>query len=397
MPDLEAAKKRIRVALRGIDLRSPAWWRGNARQVAVLAIVAVLLAIGGAVMWADTEDDPETVVTKFFDAVVDKDVDRALSVVSPEGHGVPAGDQAVFLDADAISDDWKLLVVKQRPAAESGGSVLVDVVVGNAKSTKAGVIKVDDSHGQWLVVDPFIKVRFEAVSLSYLRVNDKTVVKQELYAHDTTKQAVRDYRLFPGMNRFFGNLKGTTGTTDPGELLLPAENDGDKALQVSPPKLKFTDSARKSVQDGVEAIVDDCVRFAVPQPSRCPFGVDTPHTDEFGIRYGDFDEVEWKLEQYPKVHLKAPGGDSDGADGMPIRVDDPGTITLTAAAVTQNAESDPVTLTADCRFTAEPLRAVLDPDGTVQVFPLGQKGSEFASISFDLDTCGPDPSGGGSP
>ncbi|WP_041624771.1 hypothetical protein [Stackebrandtia nassauensis] len=363
--------------------------------MAIGAIVVVLLGIGG-VVWTDSDDDPETVVTQFFDAIEDKNVDRALSFVSPDGYGVPAGDEAVFLDEDAISDDWRLLVVKQRSAVKSDGSAVVDVVLGDGKSTKAGVINVDDKYGQWQVVDPFIKVRFESASLSYLKVNDKTVVRQELYAHDVTNREVREYRLFPGMNAFFGNLKGTTGATAPGKLLLPTENSGDKALRVSPPKLKFTDTARKSVQDGVEAIVDDCVRFAMPQPSRCPFGVDSPHTDEFGVAYGDFDDVTWKLKKYPKVRLKDPGDDGDDTGGMPIKVDDPGSISLTAAAVTQDAASKAVTLTADCRFTAEPLRAVLGPDGKARVIPLGQSGSELASISFDLDTCGSDSSGGGS-
>lgn len=350
-------------------------------------VSGLVLALGGGLVWSETGNSAEAIVADFFEAIVDKDVDRALSHVAREGYGVPSGEDAVFLAPDAIAGGWELLEAELSPVEGEYGAERVEVVIGSGKSKQTGYIEVSQSSDEWRIVDPFVVVEVSATSLTYMRVNDKTVVSDELYAHDATGLLSREYKLLPGMNRLFGDLKGTTTESKPGELMLPAENEYDDPPVVGPPELTFTDAVQESVQESVNGIVDECAEFKVRQPALCPFGIDYYYYPDDETGYEDIHDVTWTVEKQPRVHLEDPGDGDERELGIPVTVDDPGVIALKATA-SKDGRDDPVTLTAECGLSEEPLRVALQPDGEPQVYPLAQAGTGILNMPFDLDTCG---------
>ncbi|MGH8875887.1 MAG: hypothetical protein ACRD0P_00840 [Stackebrandtia sp.] len=339
------------------------------------AIVAVLLGCAGIWIWTEVTPTPEAVVEEFFDAIVDKDIDRALDQVAGKSGAIPHGEKATFIAPEAVAGGWRLLDTEQ-----DAGSNTIDVTIGNAETKTMGSVTITDVDGEPKLVDPFITVKFTATALTYLSVNDMTVGIEDLHTHDPTNQVFARMKLLPGLNRFFGGLKGSTGKAPDEKLMLPAGDDDDP-VEVPVPKLKFTDAADADLQEDMEKIIDECAELTVPQPRLCPFGVDTLSIGE--TYFGDIYDVAWKVEKYPRVSLGKQAGDEMFDAGIHLDLDEPGSITLTATGRADTGETE---LTLDCEFATEPVRAALTPDGTPRVTVLpGEIG--FTPNDFDLNTC----------
>ncbi|ADD43047.1 hypothetical protein [Stackebrandtia nassauensis] len=347
-------------------------------------VLAVLVALFGVIAWVDDSTSPEAVVEDFFDAIVDKDVEGALSLVAWDGYGVPFGEQAIFMHPDAIADGWELLEAKLSATEDSYGEERVDVTIGNDKKRVDGTITLSDASGEWKIVDPFVSVTMPMGSLTYIQVNDKTVVADELFGYDAGRGSPTEYKLLPGLYTFFGDLNGTSTEPEPGELMLP--EDDAQAMAVSPPVLELTDTAQDDVQEGVNKLVDDCATFKVRQPALCPFGVDSYYrTDD--EEYHDIHDVTWKVKEYPRVRVTGSLLNNHYWPGLEVVVNDPGVIKLTAAA--SNFDDGDVKLTAECEVSGEYLRVVLGPDGEPRVNPEVFDGYGLAPQSgFGIDTCG---------
>lgn len=334
--------------------------------VVVGAVLAALVALFGIIAWVDDATGPEAVVEEFFDAIVDKDVDRALSLVTREGYGVPYGEQATFMHPDAIADGWELLKAELDTPEGEYGAQRVDVTVGNDKKQAEGTIEVSESSDDWKLVDPFVTVAVPMNPLTYIQVNDRTVATDELFGYDAGGGFQFEYQLLPGLYTFFGDVKGTSTKPEPAELMLPSDYDYAGTTEVTPAALELTDTAQEDVQEGVNKLVDDCATFKVRQPAQCPFGIDSYfYTDD--EHYSKIHDVTWKVKEYPRVRVTGAKSDNQVWPGLKVTVNDPGVIKLTAAAV--DTDRDDAKLTAECEVSGELLRVLLGPDGEPQVNP----------------------------
>ncbi|MGH8792564.1 MAG: hypothetical protein ACRDXX_07965 [Stackebrandtia sp.] len=364
-PETDASRRRRRI-----------WW------IAVLAVSAVL--IGGLVA-PRVVDTPAGVVEEFFDAVVDKDVDRALSHVARTGFGAPYGEAAAFLHPDAIADGWELLEASH--SSDTGVynvETWVDVTIGNSETTAHGRIEVTDFGGEWKLVDPFVNVEISALPLTYMRINDRTVVTDELYGHDVAGMLVSEYQVFPGWYEFFGDLEGVVAEPEAAKFHLPPTDAiGAEPTRASLPTATFTDAVHAAAQTEVAGILDDCVEFQTPQPANCPFAVDEYFADEEELYLNEVRDVEWTIDEYPTVRLEDPGGDERDL-GLNVVVDDPGLIRLSAVG---EAGDEEVRIFADCGVAADPLRAALRPDGVPEVYSIGQTGGTLSFAVGVENTC----------
>lgn len=336
-----------------------------------VGLVATAAALLLAYVWHTPSDDPAPAVEDFFHAVIDKDVDRALSHVSFEHSTVPVGEEAAFLHPDAIADGWDLLDVQPAPDTPH----LVDVMIGDGVTTAETRLEVVDDK----VVDPFLTVDFTETPFTHMQVNDRVVSADELYLHDTPKRFVTEFSVFPGLQQFFGDMTGVDGVSTEAELMLP---EGEVAA--STPQLSFTDDTQAAAQSAVEELIDDCAQLQLPEPVDCPFAAarDVIVDDEW---YDDIRDVEWTVMDYPTATLIDPGG-GDETFRLTFEFDDPGRIQLSGLATTVDDEAE---FTAECEVDAESLRAALSVDGEVQMYQSSSLSPSDLTQQQPPDTCEP--------
>ena len=306
---------------------------------------------------------------RFFAAILERDVERALSYVGRIGQGVPYGEAAAFLHPDAIADGWDVLEVGE--ADESpGGETSVRVEIGDGQDREVGLMELTDYGGEWNLVDPFVTVAITLSPFTYLQVNDR-VVTREPYLGDLPSSFVTEYKLLPGRYQFFGDLAGTDPGRESTQLLLPRFRHGG-SVPVAPPLLSPTPAMEAALQQEINELLDDCAEFAVPQPPGCPFA-----TDLF-LGYGDdgyvenIHDIEWTVVEYPVVRLVDVEGE-DRRFGLSVEIEDPGLVQLSATAWDDDLDTEGIEMTdftADCAVSGERLYAWLGPDGTPQIVML---------------------------
>src|SRR5699024_4685529 len=81
--------------------------RREALRTGWIVLLSLLTLIPLSV-WKTTLEpgDPIELVSAFFQAIRDKDLDRAFSYTDVD---VPVGEAAAFLHPDAVDDDWEVL------------------------------------------------------------------------------------------------------------------------------------------------------------------------------------------------------------------------------------------------------------------------------------------------
>lgn len=367
--------------------RSPRRW-----VLAVGLVVGVLATVG--IVQVVRDPGPEEVVEQFFAAILERDVERALSYVGRIGQGVPYGEAAAFLHPDAIADGWELLEVGD--AEESrGGNVQVRVEIGDGQDREVGSMELTDYGGEWNLVDPFVTVAISPSPFTYLQVNDRVVTQP--YAHNLASPFGAEYKLFPGRYQFFGDLAGTDPGRESTELLLPRYRHGD-SVPVAPPLLSPTPAMEAAAQQEMNHLLDDCVEFAVPQPPGCPFATD------FFLEYGEggalesIHDIEWTVVEYPVIRLVDVEGE-DRRFGLTVEIEDPGLIRLSATAWDDDPDTAGIQLTdftADCEVSGEDLYAWLGPDGTPEITVMRSipVGLGVAFMRTVTGTCEYEPEGG---
>lgn len=345
----------------------------------LLAFAAVVcLVIAATTYFVTSDDDPVGVVEDFFAAIVDKDVEAALSYVGRIGYGIPYGERAAFLHPDAIADGWRLLDAEH---FQEDYDDYVDITIGDDANQVSGRLEVTDYNGEWNIVDPFVEVEVSATALTYLAVNDRRVVTTELYEHNAMGVFQNTIKLLPGRYTFFGDIPGTASTPPPALDLLPAPETSEPRV-ISPPNVVLTPEIAAAVQASGDALIDDCATFTTPNPVGCPFGIGDFLTKGEWNLVENVRDVTWEVVTRPVLTVDGALG-GDPPTGLAVKVAGPGLIRLTA---TGDIDVEEVRFRADCTVDGEFLRVALRPDGTPELYPAPALGL-FVTTTGPPGTC----------
>lgn len=348
------------------------------RRFSVVSIgfgVVIAVLVGWIVVAAATEPDPESVVEDFLTAVADKDVDGALELVSRYGYGVPYGDGATFLTAEAIAGDWWVASVRE-VEREYGSSARVEAVLAGPGGTAKGEFEVDKYDEEWLLTDPFVGVRFPASPLGYVQVNGKVLERSN---GGSDQQA---YSLFPGVYRFYDAVPDVVDT--PGTELVAAfplpESASNEDKLVVPAALTAGDDVVQRARREMTRRIDECAGFATAVPyGGCPFATDGEIDTPGGKRVTDLHGLKWTVARQPVVTLTDDRTD-ELTPGFAVTVTEPGAVTLTGTGTDTDDRLTKFTVTCDIDLTG--YRAQVSADGEVTLTQ-----SPRARAESDVNTC----------
>lgn len=320
----------------------------------VVALIAVWITVAVA-----TDRDPEETVEAYLDALQDKDVEGALALVTRLGYGVPYGDDAAFLTADAIRDDWWVVSVREIDR-EYSSTARVEAVIAGPDGTATGEFVVQEDDDEWLLEDPFLQVQFPSSPLSYIRVNNQ-IVPRTAYSSENTA-----YALFPGTYRFYEAVPDVVKTKGTDEVVVfpPPDDARYRETAVVPANLTVEDKVVKRVQDAVKEKVDACAEFATAAPDDCPFATDGEIDTPAGVRVNDLHSLEWTVKTQPVVELTDDRSDQY-AQGFALRATEPGTVTLTGKGI--DTADKPTTFTVTCDIDVTGFLATVGADGEVEL------------------------------
>lgn len=334
----------------------------------IVAVVAVWITVATA-----NSRDPEQTVEAYLTAIAEKDVDGALELVTRYGYGVPYGESAKFLTSAAISDDWWVVSVTEIDREYS--TARVEAVLAGPGGTAKGEFTVEESDEEWMMSDPFVRVRFPASPLSYLQVNDQVVPRPQ-NANDYAS-----YELFPGTYRFYQSRPDIVATKETAAVMaFPMTEPDDR--EVLPPALTAGEDTVAALQKAVRQRIDECAGFATETPyGDCPFATDGEVDTPDGKRVTDLHGLAWKVTRYPVVE---PVDDRahEFTPGFALRATEPGAMTLTGSGV--DTEDKPATFTVTCDIALAGLRAIVDADGAVTLSGTPSAGSQATST---FNTC----------
>lgn len=318
-----------------------------------------LLTLIPLAVWKQTSepDTPAELVEAFFQAVLDKDLEKAFSYTDAS---VPSGEAAAFLHPDAIGDDWEVLKTTESEGEYSSETV-VRVTIGHPDGTAEGEYIVDDYPDELTIEDPFQSLDFANASQMELQVNDR-VVERDPSQQDPASLTGGNYQLLPGVYHFFGG--------GPVALL---NNDEDETPIVQPPRPDPTPEQLGAVQAALEDVIDDCLEYRLPAPEGCPFATDGFVDTTERERLESIEDVTWTVSEYPGATVKL-GADVWGKQALIVDYTEPGRLELSGIGTADHEQWKE--FTADCHFGGEGLMVLLYGDDKVELKPSGMGTSD---------------------
>lgn len=329
----------------------------NARREALRTgwiVLLSLLTLIPLAVWRSTLEPstPAEVVESFFTAVLDKDLDKAYSYVDAS---IPVGQEAAFLHPDAIGDEWELLDVRELKGGSSWETA-VTVTIGHPDGIATARYSVKELHGELSIADPFETIAFANSSQLAVRVNDR-VVEQPLGHQDVTLFQNQQYKLLPGVYRFFDG--------EPVALLDP---EATEVPVIQPPFPEPTPDQVEAVQTAVEALIDTCVEYKSAAPPGCPFATDGEVDTTDRERLDRIEDLAWTVSEYPKTTV-VPGADMWEQPMLLVGFDEPGLLELSGTGYAGRDHWK--AFTAACRFGGEALVVLLHGDDGIELEPVG--------------------------
>ncbi len=320
-------------------------------------VLLSLLTLLPLSVWKATlaPDDPTALVSAFFQAIRDKDLDRALAYTDVD---VPVGEAAAFLHPDAVSDDWEVLDLAEDTSRYSWETV-VRVTIGHPEGTAEGRYTVRRLGDELRIVDPLPAVVFANSPQLAIRVNDRVVEREpEPSMHPHSSQ----YHLLPGVYRFFGG--------EPVALLEPEEST-PPVVQSPPPEP--TPEQAAAVQTAVEDLIDACIEYELTDPPGCPFATDGSIDTMERERLEAITGPVWTVTEYPRTSV-VPGVDMWGQPTLLVGFDGPGRLELSGMGTADREQWKE--FTAACHFGGEELMVLLRGDTEVELAPLDVEGTD---------------------
>lgn len=331
-------------------------------------------------------NNPVSVTRDFFAHLERGEVDAATQLVH---NGVPVGESAGFVAAEALLDDWGLVSAELPFDYSSNSKRAVDVVIGSPQGQTEMRLQAVERDGLWKLSDPFVSVTFAASPLNYVQVNDMVLPR--------TESGPVEYLLLPGQYQFYG------------EPPSGVEIDGGDLVSVTPT------SASTSVDDEVDVVhpglvtaqpdlvadaqaklddrLDECVQYEVANPKYCPFGSDGLIDTADGQRLEYPESVEWSVEERPDIALEdarvdaetPPDENTAGEHGFQVQVDSPGVVLFSGTGF--DDDDEPVEFEVECDVDLSRMRVVADSDGKAELGDVDGVPSHDVIAGEEVDTC----------
>lgn len=314
------------------------WWRTR-RGLVWLSAAAVLVAGTVVVTLVTRGPGPDDVVREYLTAIRQGDVDKALKVA---GTSRPAGEQARFLAADALSDDWRIVEVETTSdhVRENGtGWAQVDVTIaGPDGETIDGGINLSRENGRWRLDEPLITAHLAPMQLSYLDVNGLIT---------PATRSVR-YLMLPGVYRVYRTASDLVAVKPMTAMLLQRWNVAESYTPLRPAAVSLTRKGEDAARKAITTRIDECAKRTELSLGDCPFGsgsdrVSTPD----GRRFEHVADVRWKVLRHPEV-----GFVDEGARIRTV-LTAPGAVELSGTGVPTSGGTR-VAFTTTCNIGASP-------------------------------------------
>jgi hypothetical protein len=337
----------------------------------IVAVIVAWVAIDTA-----TDRDPEEAVENYLTAIANKDVDTALELAG-EYSSVPYGEDAAFLTAEAIADDWWVESVEDVGEGEYISEKRVKATIAGENGTASAEFDVTEIDGDWQIDDPFVQVTFPKSPLSYVQANDQIVsVDPDLGGGDT-------FELFPGPYRFFQSVPGVVDTPKT-ELVAayPDEDTGYDERNIVPGRLTAVGDTVGNVQQLINDRIDECATFAMEVPyGDCPFATDGEIDTTNGKRVTEPWGLSWKVVSYPEITVQD-DRTNEYLPGFAVEVTKPGTMTLSGTGL--DTEDKPTRFTVTCDLDLTGYLATFDVDGKAELARDPQRQQAYPG---DYNTC----------
>ncbi|HIV58569.1 MAG TPA: hypothetical protein H9902_11515 [Candidatus Stackebrandtia faecavium] len=257
-------------------------WRRHRRRVGVVAIVLLLVVMGGIVT-ARLIPDAEGTVRSYLEAIHDGDVEAALEYVEHR----PTGQEARFLVPEAMSQDWSIVGVSG-PTRDGDDEVNASIE-SHGSVAHASFHADQDEKGDWYIDDPFEYVEFLGSPFEYAEVNG-----------EVAEPGV--YRVFPGAYTFRHDIDGLLSIQDTPQLMMP-RHDSSQVPVSADADIELGDNAPDRIQEAVNTQLDACAEALVSDPSNCPFGTSVSrHPSEGSLPFTPKD-LHWTIKDYPMVKV----------------------------------------------------------------------------------------------
>lgn len=327
-----------------------AWARPRRWSILSEAVltVAVALAAWPILAVANGEPAPVEVVRDYLEALRDRDVDRAESLVA-EAYALEA--DRSWLTAEAMSSDWEIESVELKSATQT----TVHAVIRSGDTRAEGAFVLEDSDDDLLIANPYMYVSVTSPLFSSLEING---VRGDVAAADGAAVSVA---LYPGSYSLFESVPELTGEDDLSLLALPGSDLGAYSLDsfgldsIMTDTLTGSDAIEARLNEELAAWLDTCAESPDLAPAGCPFSA----AYDYGIAYdgrtefASVSELDWAVETYPKVRFNR---------DLHLEVVEPGWITLNGkgTAVFEDGEG---TLDGRCSVDVENITPVIGEDG----------------------------------
>jgi hypothetical protein len=337
----------------------------------------VALIVGWVAIDSASSASPEEAVEDYLTAIANKDVDTALELAG-ESSIVPYGQDAAFLTAKAIADDWWVESVEEAGPGEYSSERRVKATIAGESGTSSAEFDVTESDGDWHIDSPFAGVTFPNSPLSYVQVNDQIVPLEPGLNPNTS------FQLFPGPYRFFQSVSGVVDTpkTELVAAYPEADGVGYDERNVVPGTLTPTAGTVHNIQQAVKERIDECATFATEVPfGNCPFATDGEIDTTNGKRVDDPWELSWKVESYPEIEV-ADDRTDEAFPGFAVSATKPGTVTLTGTGL--DTDDKPTKFSVVCDIDLTVYRATIDADGKAE---LQNNPRHQQTYSGDYNTC----------
>lgn len=342
------------------------------RNAWIAGIIAGFVGIVTIAIVTETSDDPESVVSDYFAAILDGDIDAALNFVD----SYPTDASSRYLAPEAIGDDWRVTTVEDAGEGEYEEDRVVRVELGGPDGVASGELLVtEDEDLGWRISNPVTTVQVATSPLAYVQVNGYTPKPQATGPDGSGFGLTVAVDLLPGLYSFYEDIPGVVevaGSKTYAALPLDATDDYPDTDVYTPGKVvagdKTIDSARKQLKE----LLEECVTATVAQPSDCPFGagrfVNTPD----GEHVEELTDLSWTLERMPKFKLvdsRYPDPDSPPAVEFMSRfqfvTEESEVLTLRGKGI--DSDGKKIDFEAPCRVDLSAVSATVERDGRVNL------------------------------
>jgi hypothetical protein len=262
--------------------------------VAVLAVFAVLvLVVTGLKIVDGRYFRPGSAVVAFFDALADRDAEKAVARLAV----APAGDSALLRTAVLRSDGYTPpsgVRVRASEIVEGRATVEAEFRVGETGHRRKFSLVRDTSATaglfyRWRIDGGVFPLDVAAGGVDTVLVAGVPVALVE------SEYGQRSLLAFPGSYRVM--LPEQPLLEAPESVVHVGASDTEYASVRVEPVIRS--GARAAVDQRIRAYLDDCAEQTTLEPVGCPFS---------SYSFGEVRDARWKIVEYPRYDLRVDDG-----------------------------------------------------------------------------------------